>query len=102
MVPVLKMTCGVPPYLGMLLALGVMWLFTDAILVQNVPPVAVEQPSDDNAMAEETSTHLHGITAALHKVDLTGLFFFTGVLLAVGALDSAGVLRRYGAYLVRV
>merc|ERR1719158_1090761 len=32
---------------------------------------------------------------ALHKVDLTGLLFFAGVLFAVGALDSAGVLARY-------
>merc|ERR1712125_136845 len=36
------------------------------------------------------------------KVDLTGILFFTGVLLAVGALDSAGVLRHYASKLVDV
>merc|ERR1712157_337696 len=42
-----------------------------------------------------------GVISALHKMDLTGLLFFAGVLLAVGALDTAGVLDAYAAYLVR-
>lgn len=98
MVPVLKMMCGVPPYLGMLLALGVMWLFTDALGDKSE---AARAAGHGAAEAEHPAEH-QGIIAALHKIDLTGLFFFTGVLLAVGALDSAGILHRYGESLVHV
>merc|ERR1712060_392933 len=40
-----------------------------------------------------------GVIDALHKMDLTGLLFFAGVLLAVGALNTAGVLEDYAAFL---
>lgn len=80
MVPALKMWTALPPYLGMFLALGLFWVATDAMDSSGSPAV--------------------GVVAALHKVDLTGLLFFMGVLLAVGALNSAGVLRRYAVSLV--
>merc|ERR1719367_1993204 len=82
MVPVLKICIGLPPYLGMLFALGLVWVVTEW---------AWEKPR---------AAGQGGVPAALHKVDLTGLLFFTGVLLAVVALDSAGVLSRYSAFLV--
>merc|ERR1712066_482464 len=43
-----------------------------------------------------------GVIEALHKMDLTGLLFFAGVLLAVGALDTAGVLKQYADFLISV
>merc|ERR1712157_411702 len=43
-----------------------------------------------------------GVIEALHKMDLTGLLFFAGVLLAVGALNTAGVLNSYANLLIRV
>lgn len=89
LVPMLKMGTGLPPYLGMLLALGLMWLLTDLL------------GFDSEAEAKGHVTVRRGVIAALFQVDLTGLLFFTGVLLSVGALDSAGVLRRYASYLVR-
>jgi len=89
LVPALKMGTGLPPYLGMLLALGLMWLATDLL------------GFDSEAEAKGHTTVRRGVIAALFQVDLTGLLFFTGVLLSVGALDSAGVLRRYASYLVR-
>lgn len=41
----------------------------------------------------------HGVPAALHKVDLSSLLFFTGVLLSVAALESAEVLSRYSEFM---
>merc|ERR1711879_719342 len=41
------------------------------------------------------------VIEALHKMDLTGILFFAGVLLAVSALDAASVLQRYAEFLVR-
>jgi len=95
MVPALKMLTGLPPYLGMLLALAVMWLATDTL-------IATTGESDDQGNVEEvmhSGPPVGGVVAALRKVDLTGLLFFTGVLLAVGALDSAKVLKSYAEQL---
>merc|ERR1711948_10554 len=57
--------------------------------------------SSDTAVAKPAleEHHQSGVIEALHKVDLTGLLFFTGVLLAVVALDAAGVLSRYATWL---
>jgi len=94
LVPVLKMCTGLPPYLGMLLALGLFWQITDSLSGFTMPE------GEESAKNEGPSQT--GVVAALHKVDLTGLLFFTGVLLAVGALDSAGVLRAYATMLVKL
>merc|ERR1712048_1289176 len=40
------------------------------------------------------------VIEALHKMDLTGLLFFAGILLAVSALHAAGVLELYAKFLV--
>mmetsp|Transcript_154119 Transcript_154119/g.287302 ORF Transcript_154119/g.287302 Transcript_154119/m.287302 type:complete len:908 (-) Transcript_154119:169-2892(-) len=88
LVPVLRMCAGLEPYMGMLLALGVMWLVTDMFF-------------EDEEAAQEGS-HRRGVIAALFKVDITALLFFTGVLLSVGALSSAGVLANYGLYLKKL
>uniref|UniRef100_A0A7S0APB8 Citrate transporter-like domain-containing protein n=1 Tax=Pyrodinium bahamense TaxID=73915 RepID=A0A7S0APB8_9DINO len=105
MVPVLKMWTGLPPYLGMLLALGLFWFMTDnfefdSSAHQEVQANGRPEPHSPGRAIDSEVQAQHGVVAALHKVDLTGLLFFTGVLLAVGALDSAGVLHDYARFLV--
>jgi len=103
MVPVLKMSTGLPPYLGMLLALGCLWFVTDTAAFQSFASgKAAATPDDQTAQAAHTGSEGGGVVATLHKMDLTGLLFFAGVLLAVGALDTAGVLRDYAQRLVRL
>jgi len=101
LVPVLKITTGLPPYLGMLLALGLMWLITDMAGLEahgeGVQDVTHPQPQTGH----ESGPPQNGVVEALKKVDLTGLLFFTGVLLSVGALDSAGVLHEYATQMVK-
>lgn len=89
LVPILKLWTGLPPYMGMLLALGIMWLLSDLLQFD------VASGDCKDHVAEP-----RGVIAALYNVDLTGLLFFTGVLLSVGALNSAGVLHRYATVLV--
>jgi Na+/H+ antiporter NhaD/arsenite permease-like protein len=79
---VFKALTGLPPYLGMLSALGVMWTLTDAIH-------AGEGKDREELMAP----------AALKKIDTSGVLFFLGILLSVGALDSAGILRSLAEFL---
>jgi len=90
MVPGLKIGCGLPPYLGMLLALGLMWLLTDVMHFRGHMMNGDDAEEDDHGGPPQ-----YGVVSALRKVDLTGLLFFTGVLLAIGALNAAGVLKEY-------
>mmetsp|Transcript_21114 Transcript_21114/g.66770 ORF Transcript_21114/g.66770 Transcript_21114/m.66770 type:complete len:637 (+) Transcript_21114:144-2054(+) len=96
MVPVLKMCTALPPYLGMLLALGLMWLSTDAL------GLSAEAPGDGPSGEPGPAAAPTGVAAALKGADLAGLLFFTGVLLAVVALDSAGVLQHYAEFLAEL
>jgi len=112
MVPVLKMITGLPPYLGMLLALGVLWFVTDTTAfhdLAHLPREGPEEGDEEIGASPQTpvaSEHRQAMTGsvveALHQMDLTGLLFFAGVLLAVGALDAAGVLQTYADLLVRL
>eukprot|EP00811_Abedinium_folium_P032358 NODE_5409_length_1773_cov_23.649453.p2 GENE.NODE_5409_length_1773_cov_23.649453~~NODE_5409_length_1773_cov_23.649453.p2 ORF type:complete len:386 (+),score=130.48 NODE_5409_length_1773_cov_23.649453:69-1160(+) len=95
LVPCLKIAVGLPPYLGMLLALGAVWLVTDVMLATCMRRKSPKQGEELSLAPSE-----EGVVAALRKVDLTGLLFFTGVLLCVGSLASAGVLKRYAKFIV--
>eukprot|EP00932_Pfiesteria_piscicida_P003094 SRR837773.13005.p1 GENE.SRR837773.13005~~SRR837773.13005.p1 ORF type:complete len:181 (-),score=66.13 SRR837773.13005:34-510(-) len=53
-------------------------------------------------VAEHQQALPGSVVEALHEMDLTGLLFFAGVLLAVGALDAAGVLHTYADLLVKL
>ena len=77
-----KATTGLPPYLGVLASLGVLWTLTDAIHAGE---------------SEELKA-----PAALSKIDTSGVLFFLGILLSVGALDSAGLLTNVATSLEKV
>jgi NhaD family Na+/H+ antiporter len=83
MVPVLKVYTGMPPFLGILLGVGLMWLVTDFI----------HEKYEDRA-------HLR-VPHVLTKIDMSGVLFFLGILLAVEALDSAGILHSLANFLDR-
>lgn len=73
-VPVFKALTGMPPFMGMLFALGVLWLVTDLL----------HRHYEDRA-------HLR-IPHALARIDLSGTMFFLGILLCVSALEAGGLL----------
>ena len=74
MVPVLKSVAHIPPFVGILLGLGVMWLVTDVLHHEHEDRQHVKVP------------------AAFTKIDVSGVLFFLGILLGIGALQSAGLL----------
>jgi len=100
MVPVVKMVTGLPPYLGMMMALGVFWL------VSEMADLASEEEEEDEETGHQEGDLLHsvkeGVPAALRNVDLSSLLFFTGVLMGVSALESAKVLENYSKFMSRV
>jgi len=100
MVPIVKMVTGLPPYLGMMMALGTFWLVTEICdLGAEVAARDLEAPEDPEGPAHHSRK---GVPAALHKVDISSLLFFTGVLLGVAVLEAAQVLSRYSKFMREV
>jgi Na+/H+ antiporter NhaD/arsenite permease-like protein len=82
-VPIFKTFTHLPPYMGMLFGLGVIWVTTE-IMHRNKP------------MEDRRKLTVIGI---LRKVDVPTIFFFLGILSAVAALQSAGHLGLLAEYL---
>ena len=76
LVPVLKTTIHLPPYMGMMLSLGVLWLITELLHKK-------KNKEDKSSLS---------VIGVLKKVDVSTVFFFLGILLAVASLQSAGHL----------
>ena len=75
MVPVLKVLINLPPFMGVLFALSIVWFVTDLVHAKH-----------------EDRHHLR-VPAVMTKIDISSLLFFLGILLAIDALDSAKVLE---------
>lgn len=82
-VPVFKTVTHLPPYLGMLLGLGIIWIVSELI-----------NPDLDEAIRKQYSA-----AHALGKIDMPSVLFFLGILLAVGALQSMSVLTAFSSWL---
>jgi Na+/H+ antiporter NhaD/arsenite permease-like protein len=82
-VPLFKSVTHLPPFMGMLLALGVMWVITTII--------------HKNKEAEYKEKYT--VARALQKIDTPSILFFVGILLAVSALQSTGMLKTMAAFL---
>lgn len=77
-VPIFKTSTHLPPFMGILLSLSVLWIFIE-ILHRN--------------KKERFSKNLK-VTAVLERIDTPSILFFLGILLAVGALEKAGYLHQ--------
>ena len=83
LVPVFKTVTHLPPFMGILLGLGVMWVITEIIHSQ-------KDTSDKNTFS---------VQYALRKVDTPSILFFLGILASVSALEATGVLHGLAAQL---
>lgn len=80
-VPIFKALTGLPPFMGMLIGLAVLWLITDI-------------------MHYEFESRLHlRIPHVLAKIDMSGVLFFLGILLGINALETVGVLKNLAVFL---
>lgn len=82
-VPIFKTLTHLPPFMGMLLALGLMWVITTII-----------HKGKEAGLAQK-----YTVTHALQKVDSPSILFFLGILLAVSALQSFGILKEMAGWL---
>ncbi|MDD2797038.1 MAG: sodium:proton antiporter NhaD [Bacteroidales bacterium] len=80
-VPAFKTVTHMPPFMGMLLALGIMW-YVSSMLDQD---------------KEEEERYKLSVTYALHKIDSSSILFFLGILLSISALQELGILPQLAA-----
>lgn len=84
-VPVFKTLTGLPPVMGILLGLGVLWALTEII----------------HKTKNDESRSALSAAGALQRIDSQSVLFFLGILLAIGALESAGSLRELAGFFDR-
>ena len=82
-VPVFKIITHLPPYLGMLISLGFLWIVTEIM---------------HRKKTYDLKSKL-SVVGVLKKVDTPTIFFFLGILLAVSSLQSTGQLDSLAKYL---
>jgi Na+/H+ antiporter NhaD/arsenite permease-like protein len=84
-VPVFKIVTHLPPFMGMFLALAVLWTLGEII---------------HKRKNDEARDHL-SVAGALQRVDSQSILFFVGILLAISALQSDGLLGSLAGQLDR-
>ena len=82
-VPVFKTITHLPPFVGILLILGILWTVTE-IFYANL------------ALPEETGGMQKRVTNMLSRIDMGTILFFLGILMAVACLETIGALELLG------
>lgn len=82
-VPIFKTVTHLPPFMGILFALAVMWIVTE-IIHNN------KNDGDKNNLS---------VMYALRKIDTPSILFFLGILISISALQSAGLLVHLSQWL---
>jgi Na+/H+ antiporter NhaD/arsenite permease-like protein len=92
-VPIFKTVTHLPPYVGMMLSLAVVATFAEIYSSSKFSISNVEGEGHD------TAGHHSPVHASLSKIELPSILFFLGILLAVAALESLGLLFHAAASL---
>ena len=76
-VPIFKNATHLPPFMGMLLSLGILWVTTELL----------------HRSKEYSRKYQLSVSGVIKKVDTPSILFFLGILLAVASLQTAGILQ---------
>lgn len=85
-VPIFKTVTHLPPYVGMMLALGVVAVFAEIYSSSKFSLAEVDHTESDS------HAHHSPVHSSLSKIELPSILFFLGILMAVAALESLGIL----------
>ncbi|MDE6609426.1 MAG: sodium:proton antiporter NhaD [Muribaculaceae bacterium] len=83
-VPVFKTITHLPPFIGMLLVLGVLWVFTECFY-------------NGKKMLDRAKEHR--IPRVISRIDMPSILFFLGILMAVAVLQATGILATMAEWL---
>jgi Na+/H+ antiporter NhaD/arsenite permease-like protein len=76
LVPVFKTVTHLPPYMGILIGLGILWVITELL----------------HGDKDEEDKHFLSVAYALRKIDTPSILFFLGILMSIAALQVTGIL----------
>lgn len=76
LVPVFKTITHLPPYMGILIGLGILWIITEIM----------------HGNKDQEEKHVLSVSHALRKIDTPSILFFLGILLSIAALQVTGLL----------
>ena len=82
-VPVFKTLTNLPPYMGILFGLGILWIITEVL----------------HRSKDEENKHNLSVVHALRKIDTSTILFFLGILIAISALQSTGILMKLAHFM---
>ena len=85
MVPIFKMLTHLPPFMGMMLGVGILWIITEIMHRHHA--------GDDAASNRRT------LVSVLTRIDLPSILFFLGILLAIASLEVSGVLGNLSVFM---
>ena len=92
-VPIFKMATHLPPYVGMMLSLGIVAIFAEIYSFSKFSMTKLDK--------EEIDSHVHisPVHQTLSKIELPSILFFLGILMTVAALESLGILFGFADWL---
>lgn len=82
-VPVFKTVTHLPPFMGMMFSLGLLWLLSEIL----------HKDKDEEEKSRYSVLH------ALRKIDMPSVLFFLGILIAISALQSTGALSKLAVFM---
>ena len=83
-VPIFKTLTHLPPFVGILLVLGILWTVTE-VFYSKLPETNVNKKGT-----------MKRVTNMLTRIDMSTILFFLGILMAVACLETIGVLTQLG------
>jgi Na+/H+ antiporter NhaD/arsenite permease-like protein len=85
LVPVFKTVTHLPPFMGILIGLGILWLITEII----------------HGSKDDEDKHVLSVAHALRKIDTPSILFFLGILMSIAALQSIGILSEAAKWIAQ-
>jgi Na+/H+ antiporter NhaD/arsenite permease-like protein len=82
-VPVFKTITGLPPFMGILFSLGILWMVTELI----------------HKKKKEEDKDVYSVMRAISKADVPSVLFFLGILIAIAALESTDQLAALASFM---
>ena len=92
-VPIFKTVTHLPPYVGMMLSLGIVATFAE---IYSSYKFSISSTDSEVSDAHANHSPVH---SSLSKIELPSILFFLGILMAVAALESLGTLFNFAASL---
>ena len=78
-VPIFKSVTHLPPFMGMLFGLGILWVMVELM----------------HHKKEDEHKNKYSVTQALRRIDTSSILFFLGILVSIAAMQSTGILYHW-------